>query len=772
MRYEAWQVSWILLPYLWEVPVLGIGAVLLPVWLWLRPLERFSTQARPEEAGRLRRIALDLPLRLVPIIVLTSLFGYLLGAAQAWAFARMPLEELVKAATLGLPTGLLYALLAYFVLADDLRPVLERCEELAPESPVRPRLSLFWKVWACLLVISVVCVTMAGLVFFALRQDALEEQLADRVLARADSFAQAVAAGQAWTAVLEGRHGDRSALLKDRRLVVYFGPPGEQAALAADAARARGGRGSLVLRDGATRVLGWTRLPDGSQVLAEVRLWDYAGPLYGALRGTLLGWALAVALAALLASLLAGHLARPLNALMAVSTRVPRTWPAELTGWFSDDEVGALGRAFRRMLAELRRAQEELVSARERLEHLLRRRTRSLRKTATLLAVSRAISSSLRLGRVMDLTMAKVRQLCACDACSIMLPRRQTLVMAAASGLRPHRQRPLPLDRGFVGQVFHSGEPRQIVRQPGQSDESFPRRLKEEGLHTALAVPIRGQGTSLGVINVYRREALAFSPAEIDLLVALGRQAARAIRNASRYEGKRYVHGLLRQALTPQEVSFPGVQVGHLYRPSAALAGDFYALIPLGARCFGVVMADVSGKGPDAAIWALRLREMVASHALGGHPPGKILELLNRQTYTEAFEHRMVTVFYGEVDLDRRLLTFASAGHEPVLLWQREGGEVRLLSSGGIVVGAVADATYLSQEVELPPGSCLLLYTDGVTEARMPGGECFTLERLLALVQGFRRLGPQELVEAIHDAARRFSQGHKDDDLSLLALAL
>jgi sigma-B regulation protein RsbU (phosphoserine phosphatase) len=275
----------------------------------------------------------------------------------------------------------------------------------------------------------------------------------------------------------------------------------------------------------------------------------------------------------------------------------------------------------------------------------------------------------------------------------------------------------------------------------------------------------------VGLINVYYREVTSLAPAQVNLLGTLGSQAAVAIENARLYAEKERVAELLRDVLIPRErLEFPGLAVGHRFIPSMDLSGDYYDLIPLGRHKCGLVMADVSGKGPDAAIQTVRAKHILKSYALAGYSPRKILSLLNHQVGQDPVTSRQVTVFYAEADLKTRRLRFASAGHEPPIFWSPHQERPRLLYAEGILIGAIPEATYEDCSVELPEGSWLILYTDGLTEARNEAGEFFGLQRVLELLQSHTGNSPQRLVNRIYDEVRRFSNSRLSDDFSVMAV--
>lgn len=388
----------------------------------------------------------------------------------------------------------------------------------------------------------------------------------------------------------------------------------------------------------------------------------------------------------------------------------------------------------------------------------------------TLFEVSKAVTSTLQLDRVLQEIVRHVREILRADACSLMLAEGERLVHKTAEGMDPTRPRePIRMGSGPLGQAAKNRRPMLLLDRDPHRDE-FPASVRAEGMATVLSVPVETRGRVVGLINVYYRELTSLAPAQVNLLGTLGSQAAVAIENARLYAEKERVAELLRAVLIPRErLEFPGLAVGHRFIPSMDLSGDYYDLIPLGNHKCGLVMADVSGKGPDAAIQTVRAKHILKSYALAGYSPRKILSLLNHQVGQDQIV-RQVTVFYAEADLKTRRLRFGSAGHEPPIFWSPHQEKPRLLYAEGILIGAVPEATYEDCSIELPEGSWLILYTDGLTEARNEEGEFFGLQRVLELLQTHPGNSPQRLVNRIYDEVRKFTNGKLSDDFSVMAI--
>jgi serine phosphatase RsbU (regulator of sigma subunit) len=130
-----------------------------------------------------------------------------------------------------------------------------------------------------------------------------------------------------------------------------------------------------------------------------------------------------------------------------------------------------------------------------------------------------------------------------------------------------------------------------------------------------------------------------------------------------------------------------------------------------------------------------------------------------------------ITMFYAIYDADSRQLSFASAGHNPPLLWRAKDGTYERLDADGLILGIKRGVHFEERQVRLYPGDVLLLYTDGITEAETPEGEFFGEERLISLFADNHRLAPAQIIDNLLQQARLFAgTQHFNDDVSLVVL--
>ena len=181
-------------------------------------------------------------------------------------------------------------------------------------------------------------------------------------------------------------------------------------------------------------------------------------------------------------------------------------------------------------------------------------------------------------------------------------------------------------------------------------------------------------------------------------------------------------------------------------------------------------MADVSDKGIPAAMFMALSRSLVRAAALDGSSPSVALGRANRWIARDSESAMFVTLFYGILQPDTGKLRYTCAGHNPPMLYQAATGQVIELTTPGIALGVLENATLGEAEIALEPGDVLVCYTDGVTEAINASEEPFGTERLVETIVASHAGSAAEMVAAINAALLRFTERPPFDDLTLVVI--
>jgi phosphoserine phosphatase RsbU/P len=416
----------------------------------------------------------------------------------------------------------------------------------------------------------------------------------------------------------------------------------------------------------------------------------------------------------------------------------------------------------------------------------------STERLALIVRLSQHFNSSLDLdevlNRVMDEVIAAVRA-------------ERGFVMLGGTGVDEARDRPafrvargidqrtiedpsFQISRGVLERAAAEGRP--VLTSDAQHDDRFSMRqsIMTLGLRSILCAPLVVRGEVIGVIYVDNRlHAGIFTPADLELLAAIASSAAIAIENARLYqtavetgrlERELQMARELQAGLIPQETpQAPGWEFVARWQPARQVAGDFYDFIPAPEGRIGTVIADVADKGMAAAIFMALTRSTVRASLAGAPSPAEGIARANRLICADAAGGMFVTLFYAQLDPVTGELTYVNAGHDPAILCSDDKDRCAILERTGLILGIDENAVYTQRTVQLAPGDCVLLYTDGVTDAALDSApdDFFGRERLYDLVAAHHHDPVAELVAALDQALRRYiGPAGPFDDVTVVAV--
>ncbi len=229
----------------------------------------------------------------------------------------------------------------------------------------------------------------------------------------------------------------------------------------------------------------------------------------------------------------------------------------------------------------------------------------------------------------------------------------------------------------------------------------------------------------------------------------------------------------IQRALLPQQApAIPGLEVGAFSRPAQIIGGDYFDFIRFKQGAYGLVIADVMGHGVSASLLMSSLQTALQTLIPDTDSACDVIQRVNRHYLHNVNLTTFVTVFLGQFDPDRRLLTYCNAGHNPPLLQRKQpdgSAQAAWLKPTGAAIGLVEEYKLRSEQVALQAGDLLLLYTDGVTEAVNPQGEPFDQDRLAELASRNAHLSAQEIISALRTGLDDFvDQGTLADDATMV----
>jgi len=351
-------------------------------------------------------------------------------------------------------------------------------------------------------------------------------------------------------------------------------------------------------------------------------------------------------------------------------------------------------------------------------------------------------------------------------------PGRRTLDIVTTVGAVPGaiEQAPLPLEGSALDNVVGCAEP-QAAGLSAAEIEWFRRA------GAVIIVPVRLKDSIAALFGFGPKlSGEDYGDEERDFLTSLGDQTAAAIdrlrlRSLERDADKAW---RIQRGLLPTELPrLAGFTIAGSCRPARVVSGDYYDAFKLSDHTFTICIGDVAGKGMPAALLMAHLQGTLKILATDTMTPSQLCGSLNQMLSRTMGAGEFITFFYGVLDTQSRRLLYANAGHNHPIVIRRSGDVVRLGDGGPVLgTGILCDASYADGSITLDPGDRLVLFTDGVVEARNHEGEEFGDDRLISIIRASAdATDAHALLRGVTDALQQFSAGAFHDDVTLLAVA-
>lgn len=408
----------------------------------------------------------------------------------------------------------------------------------------------------------------------------------------------------------------------------------------------------------------------------------------------------------------------------------------------------------------------------------------------SLIDVSAIISSTLDLEELMNLVMEKAQAVMNAEASSVMLLNEETGELECEIALGTVQEKiknniHLKLGQGIAGWVAQHGEA--IIVPDVDSDSRFYSDIDNStGFKTRsiLAVPLKVKDKVIGVAEVInRRDAQPFTENNLAIFTTFCRQVALAIENARMHrfmlEQQRMQQQLesahsIQQSFMPQTFPHSNEDKFLLYAkniPATSVGGDLFDFIEIDSERLGLVIGDVSGKGIPAALYMARLISDLRYYCHIVDRSVDLMQTINSVLFERSRQGMFVSLIYMVLDTKTGHLTITNGGHLPPLWYRNQANSfITINNSTGIPLGILPEVEFREQIIHLQPGDQILLYTDGVTEAKNVRGKMFSMKRLQDIFANTGR-HPQILIDEIVKQVGKFSKNvPQHDDITLLAI--
>ena len=416
-----------------------------------------------------------------------------------------------------------------------------------------------------------------------------------------------------------------------------------------------------------------------------------------------------------------------------------------------------------------------------------------LRQIAALLEGLRALGSGRVLDDVLSLVLDSAIEVSGAERGFIMLALESVdleFKMARGRGHVTLSGSSFATSRKIPEEVFRTGEPRIVADLLDGDLANVHMGTVALGIRNVLCVPLRlvryvdkaenvGEERRIGVLYLDSKEkGSLLSGSTRAALETLATEAAVAIENArlyretmekARMEQEMRIAAEIQQALLPK-----AARAGTYFSAAAAslpcrsIGGDFYDYVEMGNGSLGFALGDVAGKGPPAALLSAMMQGIFAAQAATSDEPSQTITRVNLALYRRGIESRFVTLMYGVLDPDGRMV-YCNAGHNPPLIIGPAG--VRRLERGGPIVGLFEGATYEQETLSIAPGEWLIVFSDGISEAMSATGDEYGEPRIIDCIQKNKSLEPSRLLEALFSDVREFARGAaQSDDITAMVL--
>jgi PAS domain S-box-containing protein len=442
--------------------------------------------------------------------------------------------------------------------------------------------------------------------------------------------------------------------------------------------------------------------------------------------------------------------------------------------------IEAAGRALHgamsgRMLVVVRDISDRVAQEREHVralavEHAARRTSEAAGARMRVLAdvsalLERSLTDDATLGQVADALAGRVA-----DACALDIVDERGHLRRAGAAARSARERARLAGAAGDPRVVRVVERAQAVVEPhAPSDDPLGRSV--------VLAPLIARGRAVGVLSLgWRERAHRATRDEWHLIEGLAQRIALTVDGAQQYRERAHLAQTLQASLLPAALPrIPGMAVAGEYLAAGEgvdVGGDFYDVFALGAGAWALVIGDVVGKGPEAAVVTALARYTLRALGDRSPSPGGTLALLNEQLLRPAAEARLLSAVLVRVELapdGGARVVLASGGHPPPVLL-RADGSAEPVACPGLLLGVDGRAVGEDRELSLAAGDTLVLYTDGVTEARHD--RTLSPEDLAAHLTRAAPDGPGEVAREVVSLARERAGGPLLDDLAVLVATI
>jgi len=287
-----------------------------------------------------------------------------------------------------------------------------------------------------------------------------------------------------------------------------------------------------------------------------------------------------------------------------------------------------------------------------------------------------------------------------------------------------------------------------------------------------------GEGSFTDEIKITGPKEIGEIARAFNEITAKFREAQKNVVEQERLQKEMQVAQEIQHTLLPKRVpAIGGYDIASYYKAAKEVGGDYYDFVRVDDETLGVVVADVSGKGVPGSLVMTMIRTALRMEARGNYSAAEVMARMNDFVTEDMKKGMFVTIFYAILDSKNRIISYASAGHNPMILYRAETDETYFLNPRGFPVGiSLPDDTLFRrsidvEKIKLKKDDMLVIYTDGVTEAMNTDRDQYGEERLIQLIKQCGKLSPQEFIDRLSENIKGFTGDQpQNDDITVVAI--
>ncbi|OQX95392.1 hypothetical protein B6I21_05655 [candidate division KSB1 bacterium 4572_119] len=411
------------------------------------------------------------------------------------------------------------------------------------------------------------------------------------------------------------------------------------------------------------------------------------------------------------------------------------------------------------------------------LQEVNRRLDKKIQELNTLFEIGKELNSTLDKQKVLNLLSYAVMGEMIINRCLIFLEENDEKNLVMSKGLQANENNKRYANQEFLDELFKLSDP--ILLKPHDKYDKIFTYFRDSGF--PVIVPMRLQNVTRGILAIGERiTKVEFQDDDLEFLSTLGNEALICLENAKLFEErleKQRIEEELAMAREIQQKLLPTIcpqaknyQIAGINISSLHVSGDYFDCIQLDENRLCLAIADVSGKGPSASLLMANLQAvlnvLIDTDDSLNNVTSKINNLIHKNTNYDKF----ITFFIGILNTKDNTFAYVNAGHNPPYLVHKNS-ELETLEDGGLLLGMMPNVDYDLSTTTLMTGDWIVMFTDGVTEAKNDLDEDYEEERLIEVIQQNKSGTAEEMKQAILESMKEFTEDvPQSDDITILVL--